>query len=327
MTGTCGTRRGLAWGQCSGGKGMEVEQLPKSPWACSSPRPYSPVSLCAVGSPTGVGGRGGRPPCSEPGRRRGAGAGPPWPWGAGTVPRGCPCPAGESGCAHGGSCPRLPDAPLRWLCLTTLCWRVGGSPEEPHPTPPPGTVPCYSQAEGTPQRGDDHRGTNLSPGSLTVLGGSGCSRPETALAWLPDVFSMRPQPRHGRIRTTRPLSPPQLCITDGSSPPGLFGRKHPGVGEGDGGAACPSSRHPGTAWWDVAGASALLPGHVAAAASGSAAPGELPGPSLPGAEKHEKAEVFPRPAAQTRKGEGKEGRGSWNVRLSPAPPRREGDAP
>ena len=62
MTGTCGTRRGLARGQGGGGRGMEAERLPEAPPACSSPRPHSPASPNAAGAPTVGVGRGGRPP-------------------------------------------------------------------------------------------------------------------------------------------------------------------------------------------------------------------------------------------------------------------------
>lgn len=124
-----------------------------------------------------------------------------------------------------------------------------------------------------------------------------------------------------------PLPTPALHHRWIQPPWALWGENTPGWDRATAKPPCPLSRHPGTEWWDAAGAGALPPGHVAAAESGSAALGELPGPSLPGAEKHEKAEIFPRPAAQTGKGEGKEGRGGGNVRPSPAPPRREGDVP
>lgn len=127
MTGTCGTRKGLARGQRGGGKRDGGGAAPQIPRVCSSPRPHSPALLCAAGAPTVVGGRGGCPPSPEPGRHRGARAGPPWPWGAGTVPLGCPCPVGESGCSHGRSRPCLLDAPLQRLRLTGLCQKAGGS--------------------------------------------------------------------------------------------------------------------------------------------------------------------------------------------------------
>lgn len=205
-------------------------------------------------------------------------------------------------------------------------WGVQGSPI-PAPSPPLGTVPCYSEAQGTPRQGDNHRSTVPSSGSLTVPGEAAV--PGQKQPWHSSLmFSMRPQPCRCRIRTTWPLSPPRLCSMDGSSPPGLFGEKIPRGGTGRWPTRLAHRpgipvRHGGMQPAPVPSRPGMWRQRCRAVRRQESCQGR----ASPGAEKHEKAEVFPHPAVQTGKGEGKEGRGSRNARPSPAPPRREGDAP
>lgn len=282
MTGTCSTRRGLARGQSGHGEGTEVGQLPEPPRACSSPQPHSPAWPCAGGAPTMVGGRGRRPLHPEPGWRRGAGAGPPWPWGAGMVPRGCPCPAGESGGAHRGSQPALPAAPLRLLHLTGPCRRAGGSGDPPSQPCPQRQGPSrYSEVPGKPRQGDavgvggGCRGWGTPPPARGPSWGGGKRLFPARNALAPHVLPMRR------------LSPPQRGWT--RLPPGFSGRPPP-----------PPPRcgkeppwHPGAVRRGrVDAAGALPPGHVAAVA-GRAAPGSLPGPSLPAPTNTTRHKYFP----------------------------------
>lgn len=120
----------------------------------------------------------------------------------------------------------------------------GGAPGSPISAAPPplGTVPCYSQAPGTLQWGDNPHGTVPSPGSLTMPG--------------EEAVPSQNQPWHGSpMCSPCSLNPPEWPDPDHPDPAlqhgwiqppwALWGENTPGW---DRVTAEPPARHPGAAW-------------------------------------------------------------------------------
>lgn len=116
----------------------------------------------------------------------------------------------------------------------------------PATSPPPETVPCYSEVQGTPRRGDNYRGTVPSLGTLTVPGEAAVPGQKQPWHGSPMCFPCGLNPAMARSGPPGPSSHPSFAPQMDPAPLGSLGRKHPGVGQGDSRTALPivpTSRH------------------------------------------------------------------------------------